>query len=439
MNPGQGGLGEKLLGSLSQAEKNPFGAQKSSVDRWKSFLILAVVLVVGTVALQSLRADSTPEPLGISGKPASKPATLNPRADKEAWIGEAAGRVKKIEEREQLLDQKLQELRDEMRRKDEEVQKALKSTTTHKLSGLAPSAQGAARSSILPPAAALPPMPAVGEPPIPTGSAARPTPMFPPATGSSNARPQSVVNGLQGQAPMPFVQQNRIRVFSPDVQPVQGAGASPKYWIPTGSMIPVKLLTGLDAPGKSSALGGEPHPVLMFVEDMSVLPNNVQMDMRECFVLGEGIGDLSEERAKIRALSLSCVKSEEQVAVDIHLKGIVTGEDGKIGMRGPVVQREGAILAKALLAGFVKGVSQIFMPFQQGFLISPNSQTAFNFPDPSTIGLAGMAGGLGGAAQILARHYSQLAKEIYPIIEIDAGRQGTLIITEGRSVTEAPL
>ncbi len=438
MNPGQGGLGEKLLGSLSQAEKNPFGAQKSSVDRWKIFLILAVVLVVGTVALQSLRADSTPEPLGISGKPASKPATLNPRADKEAWIGEAAGRVKKIEEREQLLDQKLQELRDEMRRKDEEVQKALKSTTTTKLSGLAPSAQGAARSSILPPAAALPPMPAVGGPPIPTGSAARPTPMFPPATGGLNARPQSV-NGLQGQAPMPFVQQNRIRVFSPDVQPVQGAGAPPKYWIPTGSMIPVKLLTGLDAPGKSSALGGEPHPVLMFVEDMSVLPNNVQMDMRECFVLGEGIGDLSEERAKIRALSLSCVKSEEQVAVDIHLKGIVTGEDGKIGMRGPVVQREGAILAKALLAGFVKGVSQIFMPFQQGFLISPNAQTAFNFPDPSTIGLAGMAGGLGGAAQVLARHYSQLAKEIYPIIEIDAGRQGTLIITEGRSVTEAPL
>lgn len=438
MNPGQGGLGEKLLGSLSQAEKNPFGAQKSSVDRWKILLILAVVLVVGTVALQSLRADSTPEPLGISGKPASKPATLNPRADKEAWIGEAAGRVKKIEEREQLLDQKLQELRDEMRRKDEEVQKALKATTTHKLSGLAPSAQGAARSSILPPAAALPPMPAVGEPPIPTGSAARPTPMFPPATGSPNVRPQSV-NGLQGQAPMPFVQQNRIRVFSPDVQPVQGAGSPPKYWIPTGSMIPVKLLTGLDAPGKSSALGGEPHPVLMFVEDMSVLPNNVQMDMRECFVLGEGIGDLSEERAKIRALSLSCVKSEEQVAVDIHLKGIVTGEDGKIGMRGPVVQREGAILAKALLAGFVKGVSQIFMPFQQGFLISPNSQTAFNFPDPSTIGLAGMAGGLGGAAQVLARHYSQLAKEIYPIIEIDAGRQGTLIITEGRSVTEAPL
>jgi conjugal transfer pilus assembly protein TraB len=151
------------------------------------------------------------------------------------------------------------------------------------------------------------------------------------------------------------------------------------------------------------------------------------------------MGDLSEERAKIRAIALSCVKKEEQTAVDIQIKGILTGEDGKIGLRGPVVQREGAILAKALMAGFVRGISQIFMPYQQGFFIAPSPQQAFQFPDPEKVGMAGVAGGLGGAAQILARHYSQLAKEIYPIIEIDAGRQGTLVIMEGREISEAPL
>jgi conjugal transfer pilus assembly protein TraB len=49
-----------------------------------------------------------------------------------------------------------------------------------------------------------------------------------------------------------------------------------------------------------------------------------------------------------------------------------------------------------------------------------------------------VAGGLGGAAQTLARHYTQLAKDIYPVIEIDAGRRATLIITEGRELKEAP-
>jgi hypothetical protein len=45
---------------------------------------------------------------------------------------------------------------------------------------------------------------------------------------------------------------------------------------------------------------------------------------------------------------------------------------------------------------------------------------------------------MGGAAQTLARHYSQLAKDIYPIIEIDAGRQGSVIITEGRALPDTP-
>ena len=438
MNPGQSGLGDKLLGG--QAEADPFGGQKASVQRWKIILGVVSALGIGTVALQSMRADPTPEPVGIGGKPASKPATLNPRAEKEAWIGEAAGRVRKTEENQQLLAQQMKEFREEMRRKDEQIEKLMKgqggpTPLANKVAALAPSAQGAARASIFPPPqSALPPPPQGGQA-IPTSSVL-PTPGFPaPGVGHNASRPMM---GVQGPPVQPMGPINRIRVFSPDAQPAQGPGAATKYWIPTGTMIPVKLLTGLDAPGKSASMGGEAHPVLMFAEDLSVLPNNVQMDMRECFVLGEGIGDLSEERAKIRALSLSCVKKDEQSAVDIRLRGVLTGEDGKIGLRGPVVQREGAILAKALLAGFVNGISKIFMPYQQGFFIANSPQNAFQFPDADRVAMAGAAGGLGGAAQTLARHYSQLAKEIYPIIEIDAGRQGTLIVTEGREIAEPP-
>lgn len=439
MNPGQSGLGEKLLGK-SSAEKNPFGDQKSTIERWKIFSIVGVVLLVGTLALQSLRADPTPEPLGISGKPASKPATLSPRADKEAWIGEAAGRVKKIEEREQVLEQKVTAFQNEMRLKDEEVRKLIKEKDQlrqDKLAQLTPSAQGAARSTILPPpSSALPPAPSGGQPfPVATmpGQMQR-IPQMP-----NGGAPPMGVNGQIIPPPNMGPPMNRIRVFTPETMAPTPPPAPPRYTIPTGTMMAVKLLTGLDAPGKSAGLGGEPHPVLMFVQDLSVLPNNVQMDMKECFVLGEGIGDLSEERAKIRAVSLSCVKNEEQTAVDIRIKGVVTGEDGKIGMRGPIVQREGAILAKALMAGFVRGISQMFMPYQQGFFIAPNPKEAFQFPEPTRLGMAGVAGGMGGAAQVLARHYTQLAKEIYPVIEIDAGREGTLIVTEGRTLPEPPL
>lgn len=393
--------------------------------------IVAAVLGVGTLSLQSFRADPTPEPVGLNGKPASKPATLAVKAEKEAWFGEAAGRVKKLEERDAMRDQEVKELREELRRKTDDLQKGLKTgpgsgSGDPKLAGLAPSARPQ-RSSILPPAADLPVSPTRVSTAVP--------PYGGPPAGGLPPRP---VSPQQAFLPVPMAPTaERIRVISPDPMPTSGDGAPPKYWIPTGSMIPVKLLTGVDAPGKSAAMGADPHPVLMFAENLSMLPNNVRMDMRECFVLGEAIGDLSEERAKIRALSLSCVK-KNKTAVDIRLKGVITGEDGKIGMRGPVVQREGAILAKALMAGFVSGISRVFQPYQQGFTISNSPQQAFNFPDPDRIGLAGVAGGLGGAAQTLARHYTQLAKDIYPVIEIDAGRRATLIVTEGRELREAP-
>ncbi len=430
MVPGQGGLGDKLLGK-AQAERNPFGTGGGGSGSWK-FLVVGAILLVGVTAmLQTLRADPTPEPVGITGKPASKPATLTATADKEAWLGEAAGRVKNMEIREQQLEQQVKTMQEDYRRKTDELEKQVKAMQTQppgnpRMTGLAPSTQAAVRQGITPPPAALPALPPTGQPGQPgvvrTGGAM-------PAPGQIGYASDSG-----------FIQPptSRIRVMTPDPSIAQGANPSQKYWIPVGTIMPVKLLTGLDAPGKSTSMGAEAHPVLMFVEDMSSLPNNIQMDMRECFILGEGVGDLSEERAKIRTRALSCIKEKEQQAIEIPIHGMVTGEDGKVGLRGPVVTREGALLAKALLAGFVNGISRVFMPYQQGFTISNSPAQAFNFPDPQKIGMAGIAGGMGGAAQTLARHYSQLAKDIYPIIEIDAGRQGSVIITEGRSLPDTP-
>jgi conjugal transfer pilus assembly protein TraB len=396
-------------------------------------MVVGAILLVGVSAmLQTLRADPTPEPLGISGKAASRPATLTATADKEAWLGEAAGRVKNTEIQEQQLEHKLKSLQEEFHRKTEEMDKQLKAMQMQqpghpRVTSLAPSTQASVRQGITPPPpGALPALPQAGLPGQPgvvrTGGAM-------PASGQ--------IGRVQDST---FIQPptSRIRVMTPDPVMPQAATAAQKYWIPVGTIMPVKLLTGLDAPGKSTSMGAEAHPVLMFVEDMSSLPNNIQMDMRECFILGEGVGDLSEERAKIRTRALSCIKEKEQQAIEIPIHGMVTGEDGKVGLRGPVVTREGALLAKALMAGFVNGISRVFMPYQQGFTISNSPAQAFNFPDPQKIGMAGIAGGMGGAAQTLARHYSQLAKDIYPIIEIDAGRQGSVIITEGRALPDTP-
>ena len=43
-----------------------------------------------------------------------------------------------------------------------------------------------------------------------------------------------------------------------------------------------------------------PLPVLMRVVDTSVLPNSWQYDIKDCFITGEGYGDLTSESAYIR-------------------------------------------------------------------------------------------------------------------------------------------
>jgi conjugal transfer pilus assembly protein TraB len=219
-----------------------------------------------------------------------------------------------------------------------------------------------------------------------------------------------------------------------------------KLWLNTGTIIPVKLLSGMDAPAKTGSGAGagggagggsqqSPYPVLMVVQDLMKLPNEVRVDARDCFLLGEGIGELSSERVQIRGTALSCVK-ENGEAVDIDLRGFVNGEDGKLGMRGRVVMKEGALLGRALLAGFVSGISRAFMPYQQGFFVANSPGQAFNLPPGGPLAMAGAAGGMGRAAEILSRNYAQMIGNIFPIIEIDAQREVDFVVGTGREVAD---
>ncbi len=104
----------------------------------------------------------------------------------------------------------------------------------------------------------------------------------------------------------------------------------PTEYLPTGMISKVTLLNGMDAPTMAKAKT-DPIPVLMKINDMSILPNKFTYDLKECFVLGEGYGDLSSERVYIRTNNLSCISNSGKT-IDMPFKGMVTGEDGKAGL-----------------------------------------------------------------------------------------------------------
>jgi conjugal transfer pilus assembly protein TraB len=199
-------------------------------------------------------------------------------------------------------------------------------------------------------------------------------------------------------------------------------------FIPSGTYIRSVLLGGLDAPTGGDASSANPHPVLLKVVDFANLPNGFKQDLRGCLITGSGYGDISSERAMLRTDRLSCVYEDGSV-IEIPIKGAVYGEDGKAGMRGRLIEKQGQILANALLAGLIggigEGISSTYSVTTQGAF---GTQTSVS---PSDSFKAGTASGVGQAMTRMQEYYIKLADKIFPVIEVNAGRYVDIMALQG--------
>jgi conjugal transfer pilus assembly protein TraB len=199
-------------------------------------------------------------------------------------------------------------------------------------------------------------------------------------------------------------------------------------YLPSGSFFEGKILSGLDAPtgGQSQ---NNPVPFLIEVTSDAFLPSHMRSDVKQCFIMANGYGDISAERAIARTESMSCIK-EDGTAIDIAIKGYIAGEDGKAGIRGRLVSKQGQILANALTAGVLQGL---------GSALSLASTTSTTNPlggvtttaDPGKGAQAGFGTGFSKSMDKLAQYYITLSDKVFPVIEVDAERKVTIILTKG--------
>lgn len=189
------------------------------------------------------------------------------------------------------------------------------------------------------------------------------------------------------------------------------------------------LLGGMDAPTGGQAQR-DPVPVLLKLADNAFLPNAYRSAVKDCFVVAEGFGDVSAERAYLRTQLLSCVLKNGQ-SLEVPIKGSVFGEDGKNGMRGRLITKQGAILTNALLSGIAAGIGQGFAGSAQVTSINPLGSTTTSSTVPQDILRSGLGTGVARAMDRLAQYYINLAERTFPVIEIDAGRVVDIVITQG--------
>ncbi|NNM50697.1 MAG: hypothetical protein HKM02_00525 [Pseudomonadales bacterium] len=283
------------------------------------------------------------------------------------------------------------------------------------------------------PAPALPQhIPGLGAMPLPGN---RPVPEL---TSPAMMQPEPAVpkpdldQGVATPAPPEGIEDTEVTPAEKTDVPMPDLQHTVDSYLPAGSFAKVVLLSGFDAPTGGQATQNA-LPLVMRVKSFMRLPNLYKSNLKECFITGSGYGDLASERAYIRTEHLSCVLKNGHV-LEKKIKGHVLGEDASFGLRGKVISKQGALIAKSFFAGLFSGI---------GNSIAMQSQTLQSSPlgtvstvDPSRTMQAGLGGGMSTSTNKIADFYLQQANQIFPIIEISAMRVGEVFLVDGVNFSE---
>ncbi|MDT0498581.1 TrbI/VirB10 family protein [Algiphilus sp. W345] len=357
------------------------------------------------------RVDPSTDYSADFGKPSG---SIDPM---DIWISRSEAELKALRRDNDQLRKDLGALRDQLDRKDES--KVPRSIDRKRVDDQRDDAGTDRRNGT---DAQRPPLP-----PLPGAST---------ATRASSAPPRPPPIPTSGTAPVAPSSPGSIMSISVSSrsggQAASGGEPTLDNFLPV-SFVSATLLSGLDAPTGGLAQTN-PHPVLLRLADNAWLPNRDRQQVRECFVTGAGYGDLSSERAYIRLELLSCVLQSREV-MELPVKGYVSGEDGKVGLRGRLVSKQGAMIARALFAGIAGGVGSAIA---QSYTQTATSAlgTVSTIP-PSDIAEHGIAQGTANALERIADYYIDRANELYPIIEIEGGRHTDVVFNEGVRLPEA--
>jgi conjugal transfer pilus assembly protein TraB len=195
-------------------------------------------------------------------------------------------------------------------------------------------------------------------------------------------------------------------------------------WISSGSFSDALMIEGADA---NASVTGQQNttPVTFRLLGQVQMPNNKEYDMNGCFVSGEIWGDISSERGDVRTSSISC-KLKNGKNIDMAFKGHVSYQ-GKGGIRGKPVMRNGKIIGYAGAAGFLSGI---------GAGIQSASTPAVGLGATASVSgmdvlKQGFGGGAEKAADNLSQYWIKLAEQYHPVIDIGAGNLVTVVFQEG--------
>ena len=228
---------------------------------------------------------------------------------------------------------------------------------------------------------------------------------------------------------------NPIEVITPKIKTVRKIGS----YIPAGSYVEAKMISGVDA-GIGIVAEADPRQVLLRITGKAIsagygkdyLTTNALLG---CVVQCQAIGDLSSEKAYLKPVVMTCARTASTV-IEIPVKGYVTS-NGKVGIRGEIVSREGDLVVKSFLSGLVGGLgSGISQGYEPGYALSNGFAVKSGAESVKNILGQGLGKGIGESSNRLSDYLIKRAEQYQPVISINEGVSVDLVFQEGFSLEE---
>lgn len=411
--------GAARLGLSLKAKRSVFSVpgKKNVSHRWWYLLGGSALFLIVIVAMMS-----KPQKLPAPKKPVAPAINLTPSGlAQRSWEAQSQTQIQSLKDQSASLQSTVSGLKSEISQLRSMLAKAHNSI---------PSNAGTGASELPPPP---PPPPPVPREPSVSGSSSDDATAIPQMSApplESSAAGQGAPNGPYVFSPQPTASVPAPARKRPALHKTSASTAAKQVpgsgILLTGSFVKVALLNGVDA-GTSSQTRSNPEPVLLRVQDNAVLPGSAQFGLRSCFMLGSAYGSLSSERVYIRLAELSCVNRRHKLVLSQPVRGYVVDSDSMLGLRGVVIDRQGAKIGKALLAGFAQGLSNA-LGGAQGVMTTSAIGTLSTISGSAAVRAAGLSGAASASSE-LAQFYLQQAESIFPVIRVRGGRLATAVFT----------
>lgn len=210
-------------------------------------------------------------------------------------------------------------------------------------------------------------------------------------------------------------------------------------YIPAGSYVPAKMISGVDVSVGISS-GGDPRQALLRVVGEVVSTGYGDKYLKNekligCVIQAQATGDLSSEKAYLKPVIMTCARDEERV-IEIPVKGYITSS-GKVGIRGEIVSREIDFVTKSFLAGMIGGIGQGLADMSQpstaltstGFALTAKQST-------KELAGAGLGQGISNSSSMLSNYFIKRAEQYQPVISINEGTDVTVVFQEGFKIED---